>query len=172
MRPRRIPISQRRRPPNEAGEDAMFLDWILASLHHLAVFTLAAILAFELALTAGALDSHAIARLSRIDAWYGAMAALALAAGIARVFLGAKGPGYYAANGLFWTKMALFAAIATLSALPTLRYIVWRRASRADEAYQPDVGAVRAVRRVLWSEAALFAAIPLCAAAIARGYGM
>lgn len=150
----------------------MFLDWTLASLHHLAIFTLAAILAFELALTAGAVDSATIARLSRIDAWYGAMAALALAAGIARVFLGAKGPGYYAGNSLFWTKMALFAAIAGLSALPTLRYIVWRRASREDEAYQPDAGAVRAVRRVLWGEVALFAGIPLCAAAIARGYGM
>jgi putative membrane protein len=150
----------------------MFLDFTLASLHYLAVFTLAAILAFELALTAGAIDAAAIARLSRIDAWYGAMAALALAAGIARVFLGAKGPQYYAGNALFWTKMALFAAIASLSVLPTLRYIVWRRASRADKAYRPDVGAVRAVRRVLWSEVALFAGIPLCAAAIARGYGI
>jgi putative membrane protein len=102
------------------------------------------------------------------------MAALALAAGIARVFLGggAKGPQYYAANGLFWAKMALFAAIASLSVLPTLRYIVWRRASRADEAYRPDLSAVRAVRRVLWGEVALFAGIPLCAAAIARGYGI
>ena len=150
----------------------MFLDWTLASLHHLAVFTLAAILAFELALTAGALDAPLIARLSRIDVWYGATAAIALAVGIARVFLGAKGAGYYAANSLFWAKMALFAAIAALSALPTMRYIVWRRASRADNAYAPDVDAVRAVRRVLWSEVALFAGILLCAAAIARGYGM
>ena len=150
----------------------MLLDWTLASLHHLAVFTLAAILAFELALTAGAIESTAIARLSRVDAWYGAMAALALAAGVARVFLGVKGPEYYAGNAFFWTKMALFAAIAALSVLPTMRYIVWRRASRDNEAYRPDAGAVRAVRRALWSEVALFAGIPLCAAAIARGCGM
>jgi len=150
----------------------MLLDFVLASLHHLAVFTLAAILAFELALTAGAIDAATITRLARIDAWYGAVAALALAAGRARVFLGAKGPEYYAGNGLFWTKMALFAAVASLSVLPTLRYVVWRRASRADESYRPDPGAVRAVRRVLWSEVALFAGIPVCAAAIARGYGM
>ena len=69
----------------------MFLDWILASLHHLAIFTLAAILAFELALTASEVDARVISRLARVDAWYGAMAALALAAGVARVFLGAKG---------------------------------------------------------------------------------
>jgi len=69
----------------------MFLDWLLASFHHLAVFSLAAILAAELALTAAVLDDRAILRLARIDAWFGVMAAIALAAGLARVFLDAKG---------------------------------------------------------------------------------
>ena len=150
----------------------MFLDWVLASAHHLAVFALAAILAFELALTAGALDAAAIARLSRVDAWYGATAALVVGAGVARVFLGAKGPEYYAANTLFWTKMALIAAVGVISILPTMRYIVWRRTLRADAGFRPDAAAVRAVRRALWFEVALFAFIPLAAAGMARGYGM
>ena len=150
----------------------MFLDWVLASAHHLAVFTLAAILAFELALTAGALDASTISRLARVDAWYGATAALVLGAGAARVFLGAKGPEYYGANSLFWTKMALFAAVGAISILPTMRYIVWRRALRADAGFRPDAAAVRVVRRALWSEVALFAFIPLAAAGMARGYGI
>ena len=150
----------------------MFWDWTLASLHHLAILSLAAILAFELALTAGKIDAPIISRLARVDAWYGVLAAVALAAGVARVFLGAKGPEYYAANGFFWIKMALFALVAVLSALPTLRYIVWSRASRADAGFRPAAAAVATVRRVLWSEVALFAFIPLCAAAMARGYGM
>jgi putative membrane protein len=150
----------------------MFLDWTLASLHHLAVFGLAAILAFELALTAGEVDAPVIARLARVDAWYGAMAAVALAAGVVRVFLGARGPDYYEANGLFWIKMALFALVAAISTLPTLRYIVWRRATRADATFRPELAAVAAVRRALWSEAALFAFIPLAAAGMARGYGI
>jgi len=150
----------------------MFLDWILASLHHLAIFTLAAILAFELALTASEVDARVISRLARVDAWYGAMAALALAAGVARVFLGAKGSNYYAANSLFWIKMALFAGVAAISVLPTLRYVVWSRASRADSAFKPARGAITTVRRALWSEVALFAFIPLAAAGMARGFGM
>ncbi len=150
----------------------MVVDWALASLHHLAILTLAAILAFELALTASEANARAIERLARVDAWYGATAALVLAAGLARVVLGLKGPGFYMANPFFWTKMALFAVIAAISVAPTLRYIVWRRRSRVDAAFRPDGAALRAVRLALWAEVALFAAIPLAAAAMARGFGM
>ena len=150
----------------------MALDWGLASVHHLAIFTLAAILAFELALTSGELDGRTILRLARVDAWYGAMAAVALAAGLARVFMGAKGPEYYAANSLFWIKMALFACIAAISVLPTLRYIVWRRAVRSDSDFKAGRKAVAAVRAALWVEVALFALMPIAAAGMARGFGM
>ncbi len=150
----------------------MALDWGLASLHHLAVFSLAAILAFELTLTAEKVDARAILRLARVDAWYGALAALALAAGLLRVFFGAKGPDYYAANWLFWTKMALFAVVGLISILPTLRYIVWRRAARANSDFRPDRASLNAVRLALWSEALLFAFIPIAAAGMARGFGI
>jgi len=150
----------------------MFLDWMLASLHHLAILTLAAILAFELALTKENVDARAVSRLARVDAWYGIMAAVVLAAGIARVFLGAKGPEYYAANSLFWIKMGLFAIVGAISALPTLRYIVWSRAARADASFLPAPSELIGVRRALWLEAALFVFIPLCAAGMARGYGL
>ena len=59
----------------------MFLDWLLASFHHLAVFSLAAILSAEIFLTAGAIDDRMALRLARVDAWFGIMAAIALAAG-------------------------------------------------------------------------------------------
>jgi putative membrane protein len=157
---------------DEGLEAAMFLDWILASAHHLAIFTLAGILAFELALTAGDVDASVVARLARIDAWYGIVAAVVIAVGVARVFLGAKGASYYAGNSFFWTKMALFAAVGALSALPTLRYLKWRRALGADARFAPPAAELRIVRLALWGEVALFAAIPLCAAAMARGYGM
>ncbi len=150
----------------------MALDWGLASVHHLAIFTLAAILAFELALTTGELDGRTILRLTRVDAWYGAVAAIVLAAGLARVFLGEKGPEYYAANSLFWIKMALFACIAAISVLPTLRYIVWRRAARLDAEFRVGRKAVAAVRAALWVEVALFALMPIAAAGMARGFGM
>ena len=97
----------------------MFLDWLLASFHHLAVFSLAAILSAEIFLTAGAIDDRMALRLARVDAWFGIMAAIALAAGLLRVFLGAKGVDYYLANTFFWAKMALFAAVGLISIAPT-----------------------------------------------------
>lgn len=150
----------------------MLLDWALASAHHLAIFALAAILAFELALTARDLDAATVLRLARIDTWYGVMAAVVLAVGIARVIFGLKGSAYYMANAFFWTKMALFAAVGLISIAPTLRYLVWRRAARADPEFRPHAASVRGVRRALWAEVVLFAGLPLCAAAMARGFGM
>jgi len=40
----------------------MFLDWLLASFHHLAVFSLAAILSAEVFLTGGAIDDRTALR--------------------------------------------------------------------------------------------------------------
>ena len=57
----------------------MFVDWLLASFHHLAVFSLAAILSAEVFLTGGAIDDRTTLRLARVDAWFGIMAAFALA---------------------------------------------------------------------------------------------
>jgi putative membrane protein len=149
----------------------MALDWALASLHHLAIFSLAAIPAYEIAVTAGAVDAPAIARLANVDAWYGIMAAAVLAAGLARVFLGVKGAAYYGGNSLFWAKMAVFALVGALSVPPTLQYIVWRRAARSDPQFRPPAAALARVRRLLFAEAALFALLPILAAGMARGFG-
>jgi putative membrane protein len=150
----------------------MFVDWLLASFHHLAVFSLAAILSAEIFLTAGPIDDRMALRLARIDAWFGIMAALVVAAGALRVFFGAKGYEYYFANIFFWAKMGLFVAVGLLSVAPTYMYIVWRRQVRADPAFRPPKDEIKQLRQVLYVEAGLFALIPLCAAAMARGFGM
>jgi putative membrane protein len=150
----------------------MVLDWLLASFHHLAVFALAGILAAELALTASAIDDRAVLRLARVDAWFGIVAAIALAAGLARVFFAAKGVDYYVANVFFWLKMTLFVAVAMISVAPTFSFIVWRRQVRADAAFRPPADEIARLRIALYAEAGLFALIPICAAAMARGYGM
>jgi len=150
----------------------MFVDWLFASFHHLTVFSLAGILSAEIFLTGAPIDDRMALRLARIDAWFGIMAALALAAGLLRVFFGAKGYEYYLANIFFWAKMALFAGVALLSVAPTYSYIVWRRRVRADPSFRPPKDEIKQVRQVLYVEAGLFALIPLCAAAMARGYGM
>jgi putative membrane protein len=131
----------------------MFVDWLLASFHHLAVFSLAAILSAEIFLTAGPIDDRMALRLARVDAWYGILAALVIAAGVLRVFFGAKGFAYYLVNIFFWAKMALFVGIALLSVAPTYSYLAWRRRVRADSSYRPPSDEIAQLRRVLYVEA-------------------
>jgi putative membrane protein len=150
----------------------MFTDWALASLHHLGIFTLAATIAAELAILSTNLDARSIGRLARIDAGYGIAAIFVVIAGIARVIWGAKGYEYYMANHVFWTKMLLFLVVGLLSIAPTMRYIAWARRLRADAAFRPPAAEVGRMRRYLWAEAAVFLAIPVAAAAMARGYGL
>ena len=100
------------------------------------------------------------------------MAALVVAAGVLRVFFAAKGYEYYLANIFFWTKMALFVGVALLSVAPTHTHIVWRRRVRADPSFRRPKDEIAQLRRTLYVEAGLFALIPFCAAAMARGYRM
>jgi putative membrane protein len=51
-------------------------------------------------------------------------------------------------------------------------YFVWRRRVRADPSFRPPADEIAQLRRTLYVEAGLFAFIPICAAAMARGYGM
>jgi putative membrane protein len=150
----------------------MLTDWILACLHHLAVFSLAAVIAAELALMSVDLSAKSIRRVAAIDIWYGALAGAAIVFGVARVIWGAKGYEYYIANHVFWTKMALFLAVGLLSIAPTLRYFAWGRSLKADPAFLPPAVEAARVRTYLWIEVALFLCIPIAAAAMARGYGI
>jgi len=67
--------------------------------------------------------------------------------------------------------MALFVTIAVISVAPTFSFIVWRRELRETPAFRPPAGEVARLRRALYLEAALFALIPLCAAAMALATG-
>jgi putative membrane protein len=146
------------------------LDLVLAIAHHLLVFGLAGILAAELGLVSVRMGAIEVRRLAAIDVGYGALATLIVAVGVLRVLFAAKGWAYYAANLFFWAKMGGFAAIGLLSIGPTLRFVRWRRAWTREQAL-PPTAEIGAVQRLLWLEAALFAGVIACAAAMARGYG-
>ncbi len=145
-------------------------DLAFAMGHHLLVFTLLGILAFEIGAVSGDIGPRRIATLVKLDLWYGIIAAAVLAVGFARAIFAAKGWSYYATNVFFWAKIGTFVAIALISIAPTLAFIRWRRAAASDS-FQPPAGELARVRGLLWLEAALFAVLPLCAAAMARGYG-
>jgi putative membrane protein len=146
-------------------------DLALAIAHHILVFSLAGILAFEIGTIRPTMTRDDLVRLARVDLWFGILALATVVVGFTRATFAAKGWAYYAANVLFWAKMSTFLIVGLLSIPATLAFIRWRRASAHESAFSPSGPEVDRVRRFLWAEAALFALIPAFAAAMARGYG-
>ena len=141
-------------------------DLLLAILHHVTMFALFGVLAVELAVVRPGMSTGQVALAARIDRLYGLFAMLMIVIGFTRAVFAAKGWDYYSHNGFFWAKIASFALVGALSALPTIRFIRWRRAS-----HRPDDAEVARLRRFLHAQAALFFLIPIFGAAMARGYG-
>lgn len=150
----------------------MMQDALLAYLHFIAIFVLFAFLTVEIMLLRGEVDARVALLLARCDAWYGGASVAVLVTGLLRIFAGAKGAAFYAANWVFWLKMALFVAVALLSIKPTLTFLRWARLACADAGFQPPPEAQRALRRGKMIEVHLAAFIPLAAVFMARGMGI
>jgi putative membrane protein len=146
-------------------------DLVLAIAHHLLVFLLAGILAFEIGTISLTMKRDETLRVGRVDIWYGIVAGAIIVVGFTRATIAAKGWAYYSVNVFFWAKIATFLVIGLLSIVPTAAIIRWRRAVTADAAFTPSADVIRHVRGHLWAEAVLFLLLPAFAAAMARGYG-
>jgi putative membrane protein len=146
-------------------------DLVLSIAHHLLVFAVAGVLAFEIGVIRSGMTDRDILRVARVDIWYGVLAAVIVVVGFLRAVFAAKGWAYYAVNFFFWAKLATFAVVGLLSIAPTLAIIRWRRAQSGHAAALPTPDDIGAIRRILFAEAMLFALIPAFAAAMARGYG-
>lgn len=142
------------------------LDLGLAIAHHLLVFGLVIMLAMELAWLRA--DPIPLKRLSAIDGGYGLTAALVVAIGVCRVIWGAKGWIYYQGNPWFWAKMATFVVIGLLSIPPTIQFIKWSRASKADPAFHPPAAEVARAAGWVRTEVLLFFPLVAFAATMAR----
>ena len=149
----------------------MLTDLLLAALHHLLVFALVAMLVAEAMLLRGPLDNDGVRRLARLDGGYGASAGLLLVIGLCRVAFGVKGNDFYLHNPWFHAKLAAFVLVALLSILPTMRFLRWRKALRADTAFVPEPADVARLRGTVRLELALVAVIFVLAAAMARTGG-
>ena len=141
----------------------------LAIIHHLLAFGLVIMLAMELAYLRG--DTVPVKRLTGLDAGYGGVAVLVLLVGAARVVGGEKGWEFYQANPFFWAKIATFSAIGLLSIAPTIAFIRWGRAAKADPAFQPQAGDVRRMAGLVRIEVLLLLPLAAFAAAMARWAG-
>jgi len=142
------------------------LDLGLAILHHILVFGLVAMLMAERVMVrAPTID---VQRLARLDGGFGATAGLILIVGACRVVWGGKDWSFYESNPFFWAKVATFVIIGLVSIAPTVRFIAWLRALKADPAFQPDEADRRKVRAALGLEALLLIPLLAFAAAMAR----
>ena len=141
----------------------------LAYLHFLALIGTVSMVVAELALCRPGLQADALRRLRTVDGLYAAFAVAALATGALRLFWGAKGSAYYFANPVFHAKFGLFVLVGLASILPTVRYIGWSKTVRKQPGFSPAAAAVAGVRRGLWLQLLMLAAIPGLAAAMARG---
>jgi len=149
----------------------MTLEALLAYAHLLAILTMVVFLASEAALCRVEwLNAAVVERLGKIDMVYGISAGLVLLTGLARVFLGSKGAAWYAHNPLLYLKLAMFLVIGLISIKPTLMFVRWRRALRANGAL-PDAVEVRKARRLVMVQAHILPFIPLVAVFLARGFG-
>lgn len=149
----------------------MTLEALLAFLHISAVLAIVVFLTSETAICRPEwLNATVVERLVIVDRIYGIAALAVLATGLARIFLGMKGAGWYGGNWLLWTKVGLFTIVALMSIHPTLRFLAWRKALRADGSL-PSVEEVRSVRRWVMWQAHIVPFIPLPAVFLARGWG-
>lgn len=146
-------------------------DLLFAIGHHVLVFALAGIIAYEFALVRATMTAADIDRVGKVDLWYGILAGLILIVGFTRAVYAAKGWAYYSHNHFFWAKIGTFALVGLLSIWPTIQFIRWRNALKKDPAAMPAGGAIATARRFIWLEVILFALIPVFAAAMARGFG-
>jgi putative membrane protein len=144
-------------------------DALLHYAHFLCTFLLAALLAGELFLFRKALPAAMVRQLQIVDRFYGIVAGLVLVTGLSLLFFGLKGAAFYLHNPVFWTKMVLFATVALLSIIPTVAFLKWNSSEAADGSLLLEDAQFRRIRGVLWTEAGLFAFIPLCAALMANG---
>jgi putative membrane protein len=146
-------------------------DLVLAIAHHLLVFMLAGVLAFEIGTISMNMKRDEILRVSRVDIWYGILAGVIIVVGFIRANVAAKGWAYYSVSMFFWAKIATFVLVGLLSIVPTVAILRWRSALKRDGAFAPPTDAILYVRRFLWAEALLFLLLPVFAAAMARGHG-
>lgn len=149
----------------------VFVNSIMASLHHIAAFTVAACLVYEFVAYRQNLTVAEARNIQRVDLAYGIAAGLVLVVGFLRVYFFEKGSNYYFANHVFWTKMALFVIVGLLSVYPTIRYIKWNPLLAENKAPEIPEKEYNNIRILLWLEMAGLVLILFAAPLMARGIG-
>lgn len=145
---------------------------IMAFLHHLFAFTLAACVVYEFIAFRKGLTIEEARRIQRVDLFYGISAGLLLIVGLLRVFFFEKGAAFYSQSPFFWVKMGAFLIVGLLSIDPTIRYIRWNNLINENKTPEISDSEYKRTRIILWLEVIGLVVIMLAAAFMARGIGL
>jgi putative membrane protein len=119
----------------------------------------------------GTLDADGVGRLLAADNVWGVAALLWIVTGLLRAFGGLeKGTRFYLHSNLFWTKMALFAAVLALEIWPMLTFVRWR--IQRGRGQTPDTSRAPAFYVINHIEMMLVVVIVFVASFMARGFGL
>ena len=141
---------------------------IFAFLHHVAAFTLTAVIVTQLVLLRGELTLTSARQLQRLDGMLGASAVVLLIVGLLRVFYFEKGSDYYFGSFFFIAKFALFIVSGLLSIVPTLEFMSWRPTLASGQVPEVAPERMRRLRLFVHLELVAIVLILLCAAMMAR----
>ena len=148
----------------------MFVRWIFAALHLLALgIGLAAVWSRGQALK-GNLDNDGFQRVFLADTFWGVAAGLWIITGLIRAFAGIeKGSDYYLDSSMFQIKMGLLVLILILELWPMITLIRWRITLRRGQ--RPDTNAASAMARISQLQVVVVILMVFAATAMARGIG-
>jgi putative membrane protein len=148
----------------------MILRWLVATVHLLALGIGLGAIAVRTSALRGVRDHAAILRAFRADSFWALAAVLWISTGLWRLFGGLeKGTEFYFASHVFWTKMALLAAVLLLEIIPMVTLIRWRSQDRKGNPI--DTRRAPLLARISVIQAILVVLMIFAATAMARGVG-
>lgn len=139
---------------------------IFRYLHLLAVLVLAASVVIENIAISRQITAEDARNLARVDALYGASAALVLLCGLTLWLWVGKPAAFYTANPLFLSKLGLFLLMGLISIYPTVFFLRHRKVQL------PTIEVPVTVIRLLRIQLLFLLLIPVLASLMARGIGL
>lgn len=149
----------------------MLVAALVAFVHFLAFFALAAALVVELVLMSQTMTVAVASRIRRADRAAGLSAVTLLIFGYLRVFYFEKGSDYYFNNSFFLLKMLLFVGVFVLTIFSTSRFIRWGRELAENRAPAVSTTEAKNIKRIIHWQLVLIGGMALCASLMAKGFG-
>lgn len=145
---------------------------IVAYLHYLSFGLVLASLIVERQTVKSELSIREAWVILTADGIYGIAATGLLATGVLRLLYFGKGTEFYTENPVFWAKIIVFFAVASISLYPTISYLLWIGKLRQNIPPKLNPSRTNVINWIINIELVGFSSIPLLASMMARGIGL